>query len=93
VGGAQPNDSLFFHCELESGISTRRWTQTCFAVSGHGGQTKDMDKDEVDGYDEGVPALLFVCPPTIHSCIRQVIYPCDYETAGHLVDDVRPWLT
>jgi len=39
-----------------------------FHFSGHGGQTKDMDKDEVDGHDE-------------------VIYPCDYETAGHLVDD------
>ncbi|KAH9037910.1 metacaspase-1 [Lactarius pseudohatsudake] len=34
VGGAQPNDSLFFH------------------YSGHGGQTKDKDGDEGDGYDE-----------------------------------------
>ncbi|XXG93827.1 Ca(2+)-dependent cysteine protease [Hypoxylon texense] len=36
--------------------------------SGHGGQTKDLDGDEEDGYDE-------------------VIYPLDYETAGHIVDD------
>ncbi|OTB11592.1 hypothetical protein K445DRAFT_321972 [Daldinia sp. EC12] len=36
--------------------------------SGHGGQTKDEDGDEEDGYDE-------------------VIYPVDYETAGHIVDD------
>ena len=37
--------------------------------SGHGGQTKDLDGDEADGYDE-------------------VIYPVDFERAGHLVDDV-----
>ncbi|KAI0385744.1 caspase domain-containing protein [Hypomontagnella monticulosa] len=36
--------------------------------SGHGGQTKDEDGDEEDGYDE-------------------VIYPVDYENAGHIVDD------
>lgn len=35
---------------------------------GHGGQTKDLDGDEEDGYDE-------------------VIYPVDYKTAGHIVDD------
>lgn len=39
-----------------------------FHYSGHGGQTKDMDGDEEDGFDE-------------------VIYPVDYETAGHIVDD------
>ena len=37
--------------------------------SGHGGQTKDLDGDEADGYDE-------------------VIYPVDFEYAGHIVDDV-----
>ena len=35
---------------------------------GHGGQTKDQDGDEDDGYDE-------------------VIYPVDFRTAGHIVDD------
>jgi len=39
-----------------------------FHYSGHGGQTKDMDGDEDDGFDE-------------------VVYPLDYETAGHIVDD------
>ncbi|KAK9480532.1 caspase domain-containing protein [Lipomyces japonicus] len=39
-----------------------------FHYSGHGGQTKDLDGDEEDGYDE-------------------VIYPVDYQQAGHLVDD------
>ena len=38
--------------------------------SGHGGQTKDLDGDEEDGYDE-------------------VIYPVDFQTNGHIVDDVR----
>ncbi|KAI0749897.1 caspase domain-containing protein [Daedaleopsis nitida] len=40
-----------------------------FHYSGHGGQTKDLDGDEADGYDE-------------------VIYPVDYENAGHIVDDI-----
>lgn len=39
-----------------------------FHYSGHGGQTKDLDGDEADGYDE-------------------VIYPVDYESAGHITDD------
>ncbi|CAE6471517.1 unnamed protein product, partial [Rhizoctonia solani] len=39
-----------------------------FHFSGHGGQTKDLDGDEADGYDE-------------------VIYPMDFEHAGHIVDD------
>lgn len=39
-----------------------------FHYSGHGGQTKDLDGDEEDGYDE-------------------VIYPVDFRTAGHIVDD------
>jgi hypothetical protein len=39
-----------------------------FHYSGHGGQTKDLDGDEDDGYDE-------------------VIYPVDFRTQGHIVDD------
>jgi len=39
-----------------------------FHYSGHGGQTKDLDGDEGDGYDE-------------------TIYPVDFRTAGHIVDD------
>ncbi|KAF2444112.1 hypothetical protein P171DRAFT_432194 [Karstenula rhodostoma CBS 690.94] len=39
-----------------------------FHYSGHGGQAKDLDGDEDDGYDE-------------------VIYPVDFRTAGHIVDD------
>ncbi|KAH7915669.1 peptidase C14, caspase domain-containing protein [Hygrophoropsis aurantiaca] len=39
-----------------------------FHYSGHGGQTKDLDGDEEDGFDE-------------------VIYPVDFQNAGHIVDD------
>ncbi|KAK9329806.1 caspase domain-containing protein [Lipomyces starkeyi] len=39
-----------------------------FHYSGHGGQTRDLNGDEDDGFDE-------------------VVYPVDYQTAGHLVDD------
>jgi len=39
-----------------------------FHFSGHGGQTKDTNGDEEDGYDE-------------------VIYPVDFKTVGHIVDD------
>jgi hypothetical protein len=54
--------------------------------SGHGGQTKDLDGDEDDGYDEGeqLPSI-FVSP----SNSDLVIYPLDFETNGHIVDDVR----
>ncbi|EWC46923.1 hypothetical protein DRE_03935 [Drechslerella stenobrocha 248] len=40
-----------------------------FHFSGHGGQVKDLDGDEADGYDE-------------------TIYPVDYMTKGHIVDDL-----
>ena len=45
-----------------------RWVETNEKNTGHGGQTKDLDGDEEDGYDE-------------------VIYPVDYKSAGHIVDD------
>ncbi|KAF7333793.1 hypothetical protein MVEN_02336100 [Mycena venus] len=56
VKGAQLHDALFFHCKSHSG---------------HGGQTPDLDGDEVDGYDD-------------------VIFPLDYQHAGHILDDVNP---
>ncbi|KAF3936858.1 Metacaspase-1A [Dactylella cylindrospora] len=40
-----------------------------FHFSGHGGQVRDLDGDEADGYDE-------------------TIYPVDYQTKGHIVDDL-----
>jgi hypothetical protein len=53
VQGARPHDSLFFHC------TSQVLNQLCMATSvaldsGHGGQTPDLDGDEIDGFDEGV---------------------------------------
>ena len=49
------------------------WTACADDCSaGHGGQTKDLDGDEEDGYDE-------------------VIYPVDFQRAGHIVDDEIHW--
>jgi hypothetical protein len=52
VRDARPNDSLFFHCER----ALSEWVNPLVDLlkdSGHGGQTKDLDGDEADGYDEG----------------------------------------
>ncbi|KAK0469647.1 caspase domain-containing protein, partial [Desarmillaria tabescens] len=43
-----------------------------FHYSGHGGQTKDLDGDEADGYDEG----------------QQHICSVDHQRNGHIVDDL-----
>jgi len=55
VRDAKPNDSLFFHCTLISHLCVHYVTYL-YSVSGHGGQTKDRDGDEEDGYDEGIHA-------------------------------------
>lgn len=52
VRDAKPNDSLFFHCTLIFRLYVDHLTYL-YLVSGHGGQTKDLDGDEADGYDEG----------------------------------------
>ena len=57
VRDAQPNDSLFFHCTLSFfSIVCSLVTKRADSDSGHGGQTKDLDGDEADGYDEGIPS-------------------------------------
>jgi len=52
VRGSSANDSLFFHCAL---VRHGHWMSLLIFIqdSGHGGQTKDLDGDEADGYDEG----------------------------------------
>ncbi|RKF82244.1 Metacaspase-1 [Golovinomyces cichoracearum] len=50
VKNAQPNDSLFFHFSGKTLIiELLVFSDTSL---GHGGQTKDIDGDEEDGYDE-----------------------------------------
>ena len=51
VKGSKAHDSLFFHCERA--IYIPRHTAYVFLDSGHGGQVRDTDGDEIDGYDEG----------------------------------------
>jgi hypothetical protein len=52
VRDAKCHDALLFHCKSNrvSSIIISRFR----ADSGHGGQTKDLDGDEIDGYDEGL---------------------------------------
>ena len=68
VKDARPNDSLFFHYSGALRLIRQIQPQHTNIHAGHGGQTKDLDGDEDDGYDE-------------------VIYPVDFRTAGHIVDD------
>lgn len=51
VKDAKAHDSLFFHCG--SYLYPASNPAHVFLDSGHGGQIRDMDGDEVDGYDEG----------------------------------------
>ena len=53
VRGASPNDSLFFHCKLGSLYIYSSIYSHSFSDSGHGGQSKDGEGDEADGFDEG----------------------------------------
>ena len=56
VRGASPNDALFFHCKRVS-LYTYLFLFSLLLDSGHGGQTKDLDGDEADGFDEGCSIL------------------------------------
>jgi hypothetical protein len=72
VRGAAPNDSLFFHCTLASIIGLSKLLIDN-QDSGHGGQTKDLDGDEADGYDEG-QCLGHYWDTSDSTCVT-VIYP------------------
>ena len=54
VRDAQPNDSLFFHCTRQCFHIPHALSYLFSTDSGHGGQTKDTDGDEGDGFDEGL---------------------------------------
>lgn len=51
VRDANKNDSLFFHCAFVP-KNQPDFTNTPID-SGHGSQVRDLNGDEVDGYDEG----------------------------------------
>jgi hypothetical protein len=78
VKDARPNDSLFFHYSGELYIITvsrSRWHD-----AGHGGQTKDLDGDEEDGYDEVIYPVDF----------RQVGHIVDDEMHRIMVMPLQP---
>ena len=43
----------------------------------------------MDGFDEGKFLYVVAADGSFMYAVIIVIYPCDYEHAGHLVDDVR----
>lgn len=54
VQGARAHDALFFHCGyFLKGRNLPARTHFELSDSGHGGQTRDLDGDEIDGFDEG----------------------------------------
>jgi hypothetical protein len=53
VHGAKCHDALFFHCKFDQTHSINLDISSSHTDSGHGGQVKDLDGDEIDGYDEG----------------------------------------
>ncbi|KAG7451183.1 uncharacterized protein BT62DRAFT_1071772 [Guyanagaster necrorhizus] len=56
-----------------------------FHYSGHGGQTKDLDGDEADGYDEVIyPASSY--SSDIYASLTT--YQVDHQRNGHIVDDL-----
>jgi hypothetical protein len=51
VSGAHKHDSLFIHCAFVPKANLNFLTVAI--DSGHGSQVRDLNGDEVDGYDEG----------------------------------------
>jgi hypothetical protein len=82
VKDAQPNDSLFFHYSGETMrllVILRKKTNVA-SVTGHGGQTPDLDGDEEDGYDEVIYPVDF----------RQAGHIVDDEMHRIMVRPLRP---
>jgi metacaspase-1 len=77
VKDARPNDSLFFHYSGMAISSTFYFLLICI---GHGGQTKDLDGDEEDGYDEVIYPVDF----------RQVGHIVDDEMHDIMVKPLLP---
>lgn len=53
VEGARADDALFVHCEWTEHQNMLAFDVNHTIDSGHGGRTRDMDGDELDGWDEG----------------------------------------
>lgn len=67
VRDAQCNDALLFHCKFKWCHS---FTISYFrADSGHGGQTRDLNGDEIDGFDEGLMSTIYKDRPYVDTRI------------------------
>jgi metacaspase-1 len=53
VEGARADDALFVHCEWIEHRNMLAFDVDFAVDSGHGGRTRDLDGDELDGWDEG----------------------------------------
>jgi metacaspase-1 len=62
VSDAQPDDSLFFHCEFIYSLqsSIRPLFPYYDSDSGHGGQVEDPTGEEEDGYNEGDVSITLI---------------------------------
>ena len=84
VRNASPHDALFFHCKPVSFMAYISFLFLLMLDSGHGGQTKDLDGDEADGFDEGGSIFRFNFKLWLTSIMFKVIYPvsswlCDID--------------
>ena len=63
----------------------RSINDTFLVDSGHGGQTSGSDVDPEKGYDDGEIHIKSASPSLTRTI---VIFPVDYQQAGHIVDTV-----
>ncbi len=77
---------FFFHCNVNEDWSFHTHSHSSLLDSGHGGQTRDKDGDEADGYDEG---LLNSARPHRLWHLFPVIFPVDFKLHGEIIDDVN----
>jgi hypothetical protein len=77
--------SFIVRTAFDGNVSFANHAATC-TVSGHGGQIRDLDGDEVDGYDE---CMIQAPLEKITIDVQKVICPVDYQQSGVINDDVR----
>ena len=81
VEDARANDALFFHCSWAQMPNVLNDNVDFAADSGHGGKTRDMDGDELDGWDEGDVVRLSI---SVASLSRDGSYlPCRLPENGN----------
>lgn len=89
VRGAQPNDSLFFHCLYLIFVSSLANVVLTTAVNKSPGMVVRL-KTSTAMRRTGTMKVRSLQPYLFPSQLifRTVIYPVDFETNGHIVDDL-----